>query len=223
MYAITAVVLSAALASALPTDTGSSASTAMAQGLPLNVTASAVTKVAARSDEWQVVCDTRPPGSLNPANDGVAYLAGLEGSPSIEPGPGNCQRISCSWGTAIFWCNESHDTVTVEDWGIISKSAQAVIDKCTLNGWAVAGEATDASGTWKTAISMGKNPCCAGDKTLLKKGSLRNLYIKVHFAGFLPGLDSLAGIREGDVREFPIDGKEEQSSNVVIARECELM
>ncbi len=37
---------------------------------------------------------------------GIRYLRGLSGQPRNGPGPGNCRRISCSFNSAIYWCND---------------------------------------------------------------------------------------------------------------------
>lgn len=37
---------------------------------------------------------------------GVHYLRGLNGRPANGPGPGNCGRVSCSYNSAIWWCND---------------------------------------------------------------------------------------------------------------------
>ncbi|KAF7179670.1 hypothetical protein CNMCM7691_008719 [Aspergillus felis] len=38
--------------------------------------------------------------------DGIRYLNGVPGRPSNGPGPGNCGRVSCSYNSAIWWCND---------------------------------------------------------------------------------------------------------------------
>lgn len=37
---------------------------------------------------------------------GIDYLRGVAGSPTNGPGPGNCGRVSCDYGAAIWWCND---------------------------------------------------------------------------------------------------------------------
>lgn len=39
-------------------------------------------------------------------NDGVTYLRQVAGKPANGPGPNNCGRVSCSWNSAIYWCND---------------------------------------------------------------------------------------------------------------------
>lgn len=46
------------------------------------------------------------PGRTRAALEGINYLEGLPGSPVSGPGPGLCGRVSCSWDTAIWWCND---------------------------------------------------------------------------------------------------------------------
>lgn len=38
---------------------------------------------------------------------GIEYLRNLNGRPRNGPGPGNCGRVSCSYGNAIHWCNDA--------------------------------------------------------------------------------------------------------------------
>lgn len=37
---------------------------------------------------------------------GIDYLRRVSGKPSNGPGPGNCGRVSCSFKSAIWWCND---------------------------------------------------------------------------------------------------------------------
>jgi hypothetical protein len=38
--------------------------------------------------------------------DGIKYLDRVPGTPTNRPGPGNCGRVSCSYESAIWWCND---------------------------------------------------------------------------------------------------------------------
>jgi hypothetical protein len=52
-------------------------------------------------------CDTRwPQCGYNPIADGIAYLNRVPGQPGQGPCPGSCGRVSCSWVSAIWWCND---------------------------------------------------------------------------------------------------------------------
>lgn len=41
---------------------------------------------------------------------GSGYLRRLGGRPGNGAGPGNCGRVSCSYGSAIYWCNDVRAT-----------------------------------------------------------------------------------------------------------------
>jgi hypothetical protein len=43
--------------------------------------------------------------------NGIRYLRGLNGNPTNGAGPGNCGRVSCSYDSAIWWCNDVSDSV----------------------------------------------------------------------------------------------------------------
>lgn len=45
-------------------------------------------------------------GDRDAAKDGIKYLQGVPGEPASSPGPGMCGRVSCSYDTAIWWCND---------------------------------------------------------------------------------------------------------------------
>lgn len=38
--------------------------------------------------------------------DGARYLKGVKGQPRGDPGPNSCGRVSCSWKSAIWFCND---------------------------------------------------------------------------------------------------------------------
>lgn len=87
--------------------------------------------------------------------EGIGYLRGVNGKPSMGPGPGNCGRVSCSYDSGIFWCNDvslahsfpysqaalwkltcrfkslqSGSTKTLSSYGSIADGAQHVLNEC---------------------------------------------------------------------------------------------
>ncbi|KAI3393919.1 hypothetical protein diail_3481 [Diaporthe ilicicola] len=63
--------------------------------------------------------------------DGIDYLRGLKpGRPANGPGPGACGRVSCSWGSAIYWCNDDDERKELDSWGRIADGAQTIRDTC---------------------------------------------------------------------------------------------
>jgi hypothetical protein len=43
---------------------------------------------------------------LNGIEQGIKYLRGVPGQPSLSPAPKNCGRVSCAYECAIWWCND---------------------------------------------------------------------------------------------------------------------
>lgn len=74
-----------------------------AKGESQQATESEPAALAKRND---IVCNKLPKGDIWKLRDGVSYLRGLSGGLTEGPGPGNCGRVSCSWKSAIWICND---------------------------------------------------------------------------------------------------------------------
>ncbi|KAG6362894.1 hypothetical protein INS49_007989 [Diaporthe citri] len=61
-------------------------------------------------------------------HSGILYLSKLSGKPSN--GPNSCGRVSCSYDSAIYWCNDNSDTYTLDSWSMVADGAQAVMNAC---------------------------------------------------------------------------------------------
>ncbi|KXX78412.1 hypothetical protein MMYC01_205883 [Madurella mycetomatis] len=66
----------------------------------------------------------------NDIQEGISYLRGVSGQPSMGPGPGNCGRVSCSYDSAIWWCNDNTDTFSLPGFYTIADCAQVLSDAC---------------------------------------------------------------------------------------------
>ncbi|EAU32469.1 predicted protein [Aspergillus terreus NIH2624] len=55
---------------------------------------------------FDIKCNNHGSANLKLIKEGIAYLYGVRGKPTIGPGPGKCGRVSCSWSAAIWWCND---------------------------------------------------------------------------------------------------------------------
>ncbi|KAK0613737.1 hypothetical protein B0T14DRAFT_569746 [Immersiella caudata] len=67
------------------------------------------------------------PGEIK---DGIRYLRTVSGRPKNGPGPGNCGRISCSWASAIYWCNEDESEKELDTFARIADAASFLVQKC---------------------------------------------------------------------------------------------
>ncbi|KAK9368507.1 hypothetical protein V1509DRAFT_623119 [Lipomyces kononenkoae] len=76
-------------------------------------------------------CNNYPYAKCHPIFDGINYLYGVSGQPVNGPGPGNCGQVSCSWNSAIWWCNDNPTTYALGSFGDIANLASDVVQKCS--------------------------------------------------------------------------------------------
>ncbi|KAK4211586.1 hypothetical protein QBC37DRAFT_426618 [Rhypophila decipiens] len=98
-------------------------------------------KPADAADDWTVHCG---PGAFNwlPArpgriDDGIYHLSKVSGQPRAGPGPGACARVSCSWESAIWWCNDNLYDFALPSFTTIGDCAQMLNRDCQYieNHW----------------------------------------------------------------------------------------
>ncbi|KAJ4421948.1 hypothetical protein N0V82_003445 [Gnomoniopsis sp. IMI 355080] len=84
----------------------------------------------------QYFCDISYDADCGQIADGIAYLKTVTGTPVNGPGPGTCNRVSCSYNSAIYWCNDSWlknpTTYVLENFTLIADGAQQVVNMCTF-------------------------------------------------------------------------------------------
>ncbi|KAH8650554.1 hypothetical protein BGZ60DRAFT_534212 [Tricladium varicosporioides] len=66
--------------------------------------------------------------------DGINYLHAFRGRCDIGPGPGNCGRISCSYGSGIYLCNDNNYMIS-PNCGYLATYAQDLCDACNRKGY----------------------------------------------------------------------------------------
>jgi len=72
----------------------------------LSTRTSTVDSRVGRLGKRQLLCNIFPTADKETIQDGIDYLRGVPGTATNGPGPGNCGRVSCSWDSAIWWCND---------------------------------------------------------------------------------------------------------------------
>ncbi|SCO81325.1 uncharacterized protein FRV6_05538 [Fusarium oxysporum] len=65
-------------------------------------------------------------------NQGIPYLRRIKGKPRNGPGPGNCGRVSCSFNSAIWWCNDNAKSKTLNSFSSIVDGAAFIVKKCYI-------------------------------------------------------------------------------------------
>ena len=72
-----------------------------------NAATAASAPTAASPAIWGINCGGYHPASMKRIKDGISYLNNVTGRPINGPGPNNCGRVSCSYNSSIWWCNDA--------------------------------------------------------------------------------------------------------------------
>ncbi|KAK0744320.1 hypothetical protein B0T21DRAFT_357602 [Apiosordaria backusii] len=107
--------------------------------------------------EWPETFQCRipyDPAMYTDIKEGIDYLRGLTGTAINDPG--KCGRVSCSYNSAIYWCNDNDYQKEVE-WGQVADGGKFILDRCA-NGrtLSVKGRATFAE---KFSVWVRKDWC----------------------------------------------------------------
>ncbi|RDA93049.1 hypothetical protein CP533_0725 [Ophiocordyceps camponoti-saundersi (nom. inval.)] len=79
-------------------------------------------------------CDDNPQNwrraFVNDIIAGIDHLRGQQGIPYSTPGPKTCGRVSCSWKSAIWWCNDATTEKFLSSFTDIANGAYYIINSC---------------------------------------------------------------------------------------------
>ncbi|OHF03595.1 hypothetical protein CORC01_00914 [Colletotrichum orchidophilum] len=101
-----------------------------------------------------VICNNSPPTNHFPVvAEGVKHLRSVKGQPQASGGPANCGRVSCSYGTAIWFCNDNTHAITLNSFKDIA-SMTAHISKFCAPNWTTpfSGQAFHPTANWNVVI-----------------------------------------------------------------------
>ncbi|KAI1494718.1 hypothetical protein F5X96DRAFT_693821 [Biscogniauxia mediterranea] len=91
----------------------------------------------------------------------IDYLRGIKGNCTNGPGPANCGRISCSWNSGIWWCNDDTEPKTV-DCSLFASYVADIVERCYNEGrtpdWCVMGQEFDCD-KWNVIVAGTKDWC----------------------------------------------------------------
>ncbi|KAK1781361.1 hypothetical protein QBC45DRAFT_65059 [Copromyces sp. CBS 386.78] len=89
----------------------------------------ATTESASSYEVERVICNVFDYARKDATQDGINHLNSVPGAPANGPGPGNCGRVSCSYASAIYWCNDNPDVKSLDSYGSIGwAAAQFTLD-----------------------------------------------------------------------------------------------
>ncbi|KAJ4387449.1 hypothetical protein N0V93_008041 [Gnomoniopsis smithogilvyi] len=77
-------------------------------------------------------CDLSDVADCRDIAEGIKYLKTVTGTPVNNPGPGTCNRVSCSYDSAIYWCNDNPTTYVLDNFTLIADGAQQIMNDCTF-------------------------------------------------------------------------------------------
>ncbi|KAK4225369.1 hypothetical protein QBC38DRAFT_530951 [Podospora fimiseda] len=75
-------------------------------------------------------CFTWPEANPSAIDEGIDYLNQVKGRPWLPKGFGTCARVSCSWDSGIFWCNDNDFTYELDSFKQIAGGAQIIHNYC---------------------------------------------------------------------------------------------
>ncbi|OLN91623.1 hypothetical protein CCHL11_06601 [Colletotrichum chlorophyti] len=111
-----------------------------------------------------IVCNTYYPGNAFRLWQGIRYLYGITGRPYSSAGPSSCGRVSCSWRTAIWWCNDvvrqSTTPKRLRSFSAIANGALRILNYCreTKNPYQVSGQVFHRDG-WDVIVTEDSLNC----------------------------------------------------------------
>lgn len=94
--------------------------------------------------------------------DGINQLNNLTGKPANPPGPGWCGRVSCEWGSSIWWCNDSDERKELDSWSQIAGAAEDITRQCfwrTRDHSLVPGGQIFQPGGWNVVVRHDDENC----------------------------------------------------------------
>lgn len=84
---------------------------------------------------------------------GVSYLRGVQGRPVNGAGPGNCGRVSCSYDSAIWWCNDVSSNASP-----VGSNTNQILRIINPKPWVL------------SAISPTEHKCCRTTARIIREG-----------------------------------------------------
>ncbi|KAH8668937.1 hypothetical protein BX600DRAFT_496930 [Xylariales sp. PMI_506] len=97
--------------------------------------------------------------TTDPLEEGIQYLHGIPGDCHLGPGPALCSRVSCSYDTAIFYCNDNSYDIYVPC-STLGDRASDIWLACFQAPYFVRGQVFDTD-NWNVAVGgLSNNQGC---------------------------------------------------------------
>ncbi|KAK3949400.1 hypothetical protein QBC32DRAFT_372789 [Pseudoneurospora amorphoporcata] len=90
-----------------------------------------VDRVDCFDEWWKTGVDVKHETWRAQIKEGIQYLKETVSGHNPELGPGICDRVSCSWNSAIIWCNEDPmNSKELPGYSTIAEAAEIIVDRC---------------------------------------------------------------------------------------------
>ncbi|KAL4796965.1 hypothetical protein BDV19DRAFT_68083 [Aspergillus venezuelensis] len=89
-------------------------------------------------------------------NEGIRYLRSGKVQDMAHLDPDMCWRVSCSYNTAISWCNRDKKKYKSMAFVHIAEGAQALVNECGQNDGRYTGGVVDHPDKWQVIVHQDK-------------------------------------------------------------------
>ncbi|KAF3399200.1 hypothetical protein DPV78_006745 [Talaromyces pinophilus] len=110
------------------------------------------TAVAHSTQIWRIQCGGYDSASTKRIKDGIKYLNGIAGQPKNGPGPNNCGRVSCSYNSSIWWCNDNAAPQALPGFYTIATGASKIVNACPRENNKTVSGTGEHPGNWRVVV-----------------------------------------------------------------------
>ncbi|RAO74090.1 uncharacterized protein BHQ10_010102 [Talaromyces amestolkiae] len=110
------------------------------------------TAVAHSAQIWKMTCGGYDSADTSQIEDGIKYLNGIAGQPKNGPGPNNCGRVSCSYNSSIWWCNDNASPQALPGFYTIATGATKIINACLGQNNSTVSGTGEHPGNWRVVV-----------------------------------------------------------------------
>lgn len=86
----------------------------------------------------------------------------FSGVPKAAPGSGRCGKVSCSYNSAVDWCNDHHEGIELANFAWVAEGARIIHDKCRHQDhadWLALSNQAFNHGNWNVIVRSDYNNC----------------------------------------------------------------
>ncbi|KAL3482512.1 hypothetical protein BJX99DRAFT_252764 [Aspergillus californicus] len=105
-----------------------------------------------------LTCDNFKNVPVKRIKEGIKYLRKIT-SHRPHLNANSCERVSCSWDTAIWWCNSDNKYRELPGYYNIAQGAQVIVDNCMRDWIGQISGTLDHPDHWRVEVKYDDNKC----------------------------------------------------------------